>query len=102
MRNLIIVLTTGGAILGGLAILAAALLGRIKSVVQLLLSERLDSLHRGQERIERSLRDEIAKDRDERATSGRQLRDELRGSTKDSTDATVRILDVFGERLDAL
>src|SRR4051812_23830365 len=78
MPDMTLVLITAGAIVAGLLTIAFAILGRIKSAARLLITERLDLLHRDQDRIERSIRDEIAKDREERATSAKQLREELR------------------------
>src|SRR5437660_1496706 len=102
MPDMTLVLIAGGTVVAVLLTIASAILGRIKSATRLLLSERFASLQRAQDRIERSIRDEIARDREERATIAKELREELRAGTKDSTDSTGRMLELFGVRLDAL
>jgi DNA recombination protein RmuC len=97
-----LVLIAAGA--AALAVVALVLLlpGRVAGAVRAALSDRLEALDRGQERIDRSVREELGKNREESAAAAGRLREELRGAQKDGADSTVKGLGLFGDRLDAL
>jgi DNA recombination protein RmuC len=98
-------LAAGAAAAGAAAgaILALALLnGRIGAAARAALSDRLDAVDRGQDRLERGVLGELAGGRHEAATAAARLRDELRAAHRDGADATARALGLFGDRLDAL
>src|SRR5690242_785475 len=75
--------------------------GRAAAAVRALLSDRLAGFETGQERLERLVRDEIAKNRGEAATTAHQLREEVRATLKDATESILRDVGSFGDRLDA-
>jgi DNA recombination protein RmuC len=56
------------------------------------LQHRLDSIERGQERTERTIRDEIAKGRDETGAQARGMREEMGASLKQVGDSMARNL----------
>jgi DNA recombination protein RmuC len=98
------ILFAAAAVVGALvgAALAFLLPGRVAAAVRAGLSDRLDATERGQERIERGLREELGKNRSESVDAAARLREELRAAQRDAADGTVKGLGVFGERLDAL
>ena len=85
--------------IGALAILAivamVALPSRVGSAIRALLADRLDGFERGQERLERVVREEISKNRDEGTAAAHRLREEVRATLKDSTDSSLRSLAAF-------
>lgn len=89
-----------------LALLGLALVlllpGRVAAAARAALADRLEAVDRGQERIDRSVREELGKNRGESAEAAARLREELRSAQKDAADTTLRGLGVFGGRLDAL
>jgi DNA recombination protein RmuC len=90
----------GAAVGTALALLFAH--GRVAAAVRAALSDRLDGIERGQERIERGVREESAASREASALADARLRDELRTAQKDGAEATAGALRLFGDRLDAL
>src|SRR5512139_838886 len=100
MTELVLAALGAGAVLG--AALVLFLPGRVAAAVRAVLGDRLEGLDRGQERIDRAVREELGKNREESAAAAGRLRDELRGAHKDAADATVKGLGLFGDRLDAL
>jgi DNA recombination protein RmuC len=94
-------LGVGVGILMGAA-LVLLLPGRVAAAVRAALGDRLEGLDRGQERIDRAVREELGKNREESAAASGRLRDELRGAHRDAAEATVKGLGLFGDRLDAL
>jgi DNA recombination protein RmuC len=85
----------------GIVAIFLVLPGRVVAALRSTILERLDALDRGQERLERSVRDEISRNRDEASSATHQLREEVRSTLKDSADSTLRTLAAFGERLDS-
>jgi DNA recombination protein RmuC len=85
----------------GIVAILLVLPGRVVASLRSTVLERLDAFDRGQERLERSVRDEISRNRDEASSATHQLREEIRATLKDSTDSTLRTLTAFGERLDS-
>jgi len=78
-----------------------ALLGLIllivfsKRVTQVL--TRFDVLERTHDRVENSIRGELARNREESARSERELREELRSAVKDTTDSLVKgLIEISG------
>jgi DNA recombination protein RmuC len=61
------------------------------------LLNRLDVLEKGNERTERAVKDEIARQREEIAAQARALREELGASLKSSGDSTVNSLGEIGK-----
>jgi DNA recombination protein RmuC len=100
MTELVLAALGAGAVLG--AALVLLLPGRVAGAVRAALGDRLEGIDRGQERIDRAVRDELGKNREESAAAAGLLRDELRGAQKDATDAAVGQLALFGQRLDGL
>ncbi|HEY6002249.1 MAG TPA: DNA recombination protein RmuC [Anaeromyxobacter sp.] len=100
MVNLILVAGSMGLLIG--VALALLLPGRIASAARAALSDRLEAVDRGQERIDRAVREELGKNRGESAETAARLREEVRLAQKDAADSTLRALGVFGERLDGL
>jgi DNA recombination protein RmuC len=54
---------------------------------------RIDTLEKSQERTERGVKEEIARNRQESTEQGRGLREEIQASLKNSTDLPVQSLD---------
>jgi len=100
MANVILICAAVGALIG--AVVAFLLPGRVAAAVRAALAERLESVDRGQERIDRAVREELGKNRGESADAASRLREELRAAQRDAAETTLRGLGVFGERLDAL
>ncbi len=100
MTELVIAALGAGAVLG--AALVLLLPGRVAGAVRAALGDRLEGIDRGQERIDRAVRDELGKNREESAAAAGRLRDELRGAQQVATEAAVGQLALFGQRLDAL
>ncbi len=100
MTDLFLIAAGTGIVAG--AALALFLPGRVAAALRAAVSDRLDALDRGQERLDRAVRGELAKNRDEAATGARLLREELRAAQKEASDSALKGLGVFGERLDAL
>jgi DNA recombination protein RmuC len=118
MTEIILVAVGAGALVG--AVLVLFLSGRVAAAVRAALADRLEGIDRGQERIDRAVREELGKNREESAaTAGRlreelgknreesstvadRLRDELSRAHKDAADSTKQELKMFGERLDGL
>ena len=100
MTDLILACGTMGLLIG--VALALVLPGRIAAAARAALSDRLEAVDRGQERIERAVREELGKNRGESAEVAARLREELRSAQKDAADSTLQGLRVFGERLDRL
>ncbi len=92
------------AVIGALVAVALVLLlpGRVAAAARAALVDRLEAVDRGQERIDRAVREELGKNRAEAGEAAARLREELRAAQKDAADATLRGLGVFGDRLDAL
>lgn len=61
------------------------------------LSNHLDVLEKGNERMERAIKDEIARQREETAVQSRALREELGASLKNAGDSTVNSLGEIGK-----
>lgn len=74
------------------------ILGRVNEA----LSSRLEGVDRAQERVERALREELAKNREEHSTASRLLREELRAGQHNAAGQLMNTVAVFGQRLDAL
>ena len=72
---------------------------RVAGAVRAVVGERLSTVERGQERIERSVRDEIVQSRAEASQQAAQLRDELRGTLKETGDSVDQRLDRFAAQL---
>ncbi|HET8540202.1 MAG TPA: DNA recombination protein RmuC [Anaeromyxobacter sp.] len=89
-----------GALVG--AALSLLLPGRVAAAVRAALGDRLEGIDRGQERIDRAVREELAKNREESAATSGRLRDELRGAHRDAADRAVAEFGLFGQRLEAL
>jgi DNA recombination protein RmuC len=100
MTELLLAALGAGAVLG--AALVLLLPGRVAGAVRAALADRLDGIDRGQERIDRAVRDELGKNREESAVAAGRLRDEVRDAQKVATDAAVGQLALFGQRLDGL
>jgi DNA recombination protein RmuC len=100
MANLILVAGSLGLLIG--VALALLLPGRIASAARSALSDRLEAVDRGLERIDRAVREELGKNRGESAETSARLREEVRLAQKDGADSTLRALGVFGDRLDGL
>jgi len=100
MTNLILAAGIMGVLIG--VALALLLPGRIAGAARAALSDRLESVDRGQERLNRAVREELGKNRGESAEAAARLREELRAAQKDAADSTLRGLGVFGQRLDGL
>lgn len=98
--NLILAAGCMGLLIG--VALALLLPGRFASAARAALSDRLESVDRGQERIDRAVREELGKNRGESAEAAARLREEVRAAQRDAADSTHRALGVFGERLDGL
>ncbi len=91
---------TMGVLIG--VALAVLLPARIAAAARAALADRLEAVDRGQERIDRAVREELGKNRGESSDAAARLREELRAAQKDAADSTVRALGVFGDRLDGL
>jgi DNA recombination protein RmuC len=100
MVNLILVAGSLGLLIG--VALALLLPGRIASAARAALSDRLEAVDRGLERIDHAVREELGKNRGESAETAARLREEVRLAQKDGADSTLRALGVFGDRLDGL
>ncbi len=100
MTETVLVAVGAGAVLG--AALAFLLPGRLAAAVRAALGDRLAAIDGGQERIDRAVREELGKNREESAAAAARLRDELRGAHRDASEATVKGLGLFGDRLEAL
>jgi DNA recombination protein RmuC len=61
------------------------------------LLNRLDSLEKGNERTERTMKDEIGRQREETANQSRALREELNASLKGAGDSTINSLGEIGK-----
>jgi DNA recombination protein RmuC len=96
----LVILLAAAALMGAVVAVGLAIPARVAAAVRAALLDRVDGLERGQERLERALRDELAKGRDESGRAAAQLRDEVRNAAKASADSTLNTLAVFGERLD--
>jgi len=94
---LLIGLTVGG----GLGLLIGWLIGRARGGSQTVdlipLLNRLDVLEKGNERTERAVKDEIARQREEIAAQARALREELGASLKSAGDSTINSLGEIGK-----
>ncbi|WP_242333362.1 DNA recombination protein RmuC [Anaeromyxobacter sp. SG66] len=86
----------------GIIAVLAILPSRIAAALRSTILERLDGLDRAHDRLERTVREEISRNRDEASSATHQLRDEIRSTLKDSTDSSIRSIAAFGERLDSL
>ena len=87
--------------------LVVALLGLIllivlfRRVAQVL--ARFDVVERTHDRVENSIREELARSREESARSERELREELRSAGKDTTDSLVRgLIEISGAQKTSL
>jgi DNA recombination protein RmuC len=100
MTELVLAALCAGA--AAVAALAFLLPGRVASAVRGAVGDRLDALDRGQERIDRAVRDELGKGREESAADAARLRDELRGAQRDASERAVAQLGLFGQRLEGL
>jgi DNA recombination protein RmuC len=81
------------------AVVAAAvtLPGRVAAALRGALADRLDAVERGQERVERSLRTELAAGRAEAGDASAKLRAELAATLKNVADSLLRgVADVAG------
>jgi DNA recombination protein RmuC len=72
---------------------------RVAGAARDAIGERLSSVERGQERIERAVREEIAHSRTEASQHAAQLRDELRATLKETGDSVDQRLDRFAAQL---
>src|SRR5207237_950724 len=111
MTPLWIGLSLGGVI--GLLVIGIAVLSRVSQLLALQPSARFDGLEKAQERMERSLKEEIAKNRDESQSNARNAREELAHSLKTYNDSIltrlaegahsqITQLDVFTKQLSTL
>jgi len=66
------------------------LLARSNVIEPSVLNLQFDSLEKSHERTERSLRDDIAKNREEASLNARQAREEVSGSLKDFNDSVLK------------
>lgn len=73
----------------GIAVLLLVLLKRSPNIKLLQFETQLATFENNQEKIERSLKDEIAKNREESANNSKQLREEVRDSLKSSSDSLL-------------
>jgi DNA recombination protein RmuC len=79
-------------------ILLIVLLMRSSNTKLLQIEAQLSSFEKNQERTERALKEEIAKNREETAVNSKQLREEINSSNKDNRDELSRSLKSFEER----
>ncbi len=100
MTSLVLIAAAIGVLVG--VTLVLLLPGRVAVASRAALADRLEAVDRGQERIDRAVREELGKNRGESAEAAARLREELRSAQKDAADSTLRGLGVFGERLDGL
>jgi len=73
----------------GIAVLLLVLLKRSPNTKLLQFETQLATFERNQEKVERSLKDEIAKNREESTNNSKQLREEVRNSLKSSSDSLL-------------
>ncbi len=90
MSDVVWAVSSAAAVLAGIAALAAWLPARIAGAVRAGEAERLGGLERGQERLDRLLREELARSREElsrsrdaAATGAHQLRQEVRATLEE-------------------
>jgi DNA recombination protein RmuC len=100
MTDLVLVAAAVGVLIG--VALVLLLPGRVAAAARSALSDRLEAVDRGQERIDRAVREELGKNRGESAEAAARLREELRSAQRDAAESTLKGLGVFGERLDGL
>ncbi len=100
MTDLVLVAAAVGILIG--VALVLLLPGRLAAAARSALSDRLEAVDRGQERIDRAVREELGKNRGESAEAAARLREELRSAQRDAAESTLQGLGVFGERLDGL
>lgn len=73
----------------GIAVLLLVVLKRSPNTKLLQLETQLATFERNQEKIERSLKEEIANNREESTNNSKQLREEVRNSLKSSSDSLL-------------
>lgn len=73
----------------GIAVLLLVLLKRSPNTKLLQFETQLATFEKNQEKIERSLKEEIAKNREESTNNSKQLREEVRNSLKSSSDSLL-------------
>ncbi|HET8734488.1 MAG TPA: DNA recombination protein RmuC [Anaeromyxobacteraceae bacterium] len=90
MSDVVWAVSSAAAVLAGLAVLAAWLPARIAGAVRAAEAERLGAVERGQERLDRLLREELARSREELSRSrdaasagAHQLRQEVRATLEE-------------------
>jgi DNA recombination protein RmuC len=86
----LVILLAAASLVGAVVAVGLAMPARVAAVVRGALLDRVDGLERGQERLERALRDELAKGRDESGRAAAQLRAELAQSVKGLNDSVLR------------
>src|SRR5688572_20545286 len=88
-----ILLVLGILLLLTAIVMLAVLLRRASAPDPSPMFARLESLEKFQERTERSVKEEISRNRQETADQARGLREEVQGSLKNSTDSLVQSVD---------
>ncbi|ABC83688.1 DNA recombination protein RmuC [Anaeromyxobacter dehalogenans] len=99
MNALVPILVAALAVAAAVAALVALVPPRVAAAVRALLADRLDAVERGQERLERTLREELGRGRAEAAQGTQRLREEVRASLGESLG---RMGEATERRLDAL
>jgi DNA recombination protein RmuC len=87
------------AVLAGAAALLLLLPARVAAALRARLEERLDGLERAQERQERAVREEIARNRGETSATAHQLREEVRRTLTDLAALQKGQLEGFAAQL---
>jgi DNA recombination protein RmuC len=90
MTTTVIIIVLLVALAAAAALALFLLPGQVASAVRTGVAERLDALERGQERLERGLREELAHGRGEASRDGARLRDEVRATLKGFGDSLDR------------
>ncbi|GAO04765.1 DNA recombination protein RmuC [Anaeromyxobacter sp. PSR-1] len=99
MNALVPILVSALAAAAAVAALVALVPPRVAAAVRALLADRLDAVERAQERLERTLREELGRGRAEAAQGTQRLREEVRASLGESLG---RMGEATERRLDAL
>lgn len=84
-------------LVAGVAILLIVLLKRSPDAKLLQLETQLSSLEKNQDRTERSLKEEIAKNREETASNSKQLREEVSNSLRSFNDSLLKQMTSISE-----
>jgi DNA recombination protein RmuC len=88
-----ILISSAIVLLIAVVVMLTVVLRRQTSMESLPLMSQLGVLEKGQERTERSVKEEIARNREESIEQGRGLREEVQTSLRNSTDSMVQSVD---------